>query len=245
LRHNRADMAADPSTLNVTCPHCAARYLLPAHLLGPGGARVRCPGCSRSFDVAPPLAPEPAATVAIAQAAHAGVTGRDRALVEAESEVEARIREHPASSTFGEEESKAVGETPAVAGHEAAHEPLEQERAGEPWSMPPAGTAVAHEEPMPADAAELEAEADIGSPATAAQAPEAVAREVLEAVARRSGADLAAAAAAGHLFARHGPQIFAAFDEYRKRAGDAGSAPFRAALRGLWGIDLPEVIRRR
>jgi predicted Zn finger-like uncharacterized protein len=35
----------------VSCPHCAARYELPPRLLGPGGARVRCPRCAASFDV--------------------------------------------------------------------------------------------------------------------------------------------------------------------------------------------------
>jgi predicted Zn finger-like uncharacterized protein len=33
----------------VSCPHCSARYLLPAQLLGPGGARITCPSCHRTF----------------------------------------------------------------------------------------------------------------------------------------------------------------------------------------------------
>jgi len=33
----------------VTCPHCSARYLLPAQLVGPGGARITCPSCRKTF----------------------------------------------------------------------------------------------------------------------------------------------------------------------------------------------------
>src|SRR5262245_21965462 len=42
----------EPSRV-VGCPHCSRRYLLPRRLMGPGGARVRCPGCQESFDVTP------------------------------------------------------------------------------------------------------------------------------------------------------------------------------------------------
>jgi predicted Zn finger-like uncharacterized protein len=35
--------------MNVGCPHCQTRYELPETLLGPGGARVRCPKCAQSF----------------------------------------------------------------------------------------------------------------------------------------------------------------------------------------------------
>ena len=37
--------------MTVHCPHCATGYLLPDHLLGPRGARVRCPQCKRPFVV--------------------------------------------------------------------------------------------------------------------------------------------------------------------------------------------------
>ena len=40
----------------VTCPYCAARYLLPAQLVGPGGARITCPSCQRTFMVPPGVA---------------------------------------------------------------------------------------------------------------------------------------------------------------------------------------------
>jgi predicted Zn finger-like uncharacterized protein len=39
--------------MNVGCPHCQTRYELPETLLGPGGARVRCPKCAQSFLVGP------------------------------------------------------------------------------------------------------------------------------------------------------------------------------------------------
>jgi len=35
----------------VACPDCSTGYLLPEHLVGPGGARVRCPRCQRLFAV--------------------------------------------------------------------------------------------------------------------------------------------------------------------------------------------------
>ena len=37
--------------MTVHCPHCTTGYLLPDHLLGPRGARVRCPACRRPFVV--------------------------------------------------------------------------------------------------------------------------------------------------------------------------------------------------
>lgn len=45
----------------VTCARCAARYVLAERLLGPAGARVRCPRCSERFVVTrPDGAPPPA-----------------------------------------------------------------------------------------------------------------------------------------------------------------------------------------
>jgi predicted Zn finger-like uncharacterized protein len=49
-------------SLTVQCPHCTRRYLLPDALLGPRGARVRCPNCSGQFEVG--RAPDPVAAVA-------------------------------------------------------------------------------------------------------------------------------------------------------------------------------------
>jgi len=38
--------------MTVSCPHCSSAWWLPVRLLGPGGARVRCPGCEHRFEVA-------------------------------------------------------------------------------------------------------------------------------------------------------------------------------------------------
>jgi predicted Zn finger-like uncharacterized protein len=35
----------------IACPNCSTGYLLPEHLVGPGGARVRCPRCQQLFAV--------------------------------------------------------------------------------------------------------------------------------------------------------------------------------------------------
>jgi predicted Zn finger-like uncharacterized protein len=173
-------MSADPRTINVSCPHCGARYLLPANLLGPGGARVRCPGCSRSFDVPAPAAPAPPAS---------------------------GLRETPRRPSIAAAATTAGAAAPAPA--------------------PPAPPAA----PAPA------------APATARSAQQ-IARELLEALSGRNGERLSAAVAEGSLFSKHGPEIFAAYDEFRRRAPQVGAAPFRAALRELWGVELPEVTPR-
>jgi predicted Zn finger-like uncharacterized protein len=48
----------------ISCPNCSTGYLLPEHLVGPGGARVRCPRCQDLFAVdveGRPRAPVPPA----------------------------------------------------------------------------------------------------------------------------------------------------------------------------------------
>jgi len=37
--------------MTVYCSYCSAGYLLPDHLMGPRGARVRCPRCGKTFVV--------------------------------------------------------------------------------------------------------------------------------------------------------------------------------------------------
>jgi predicted Zn finger-like uncharacterized protein len=37
--------------MTVYCSYCSTGYLLPDHLLGPRGARVRCPKCAKTFVV--------------------------------------------------------------------------------------------------------------------------------------------------------------------------------------------------
>jgi predicted Zn finger-like uncharacterized protein len=54
----------------IACPNCSTGYLLPEHLVGPGGARVRCPRCQHLFAVdvdglpRVPAAPTPGAEAA-------------------------------------------------------------------------------------------------------------------------------------------------------------------------------------
>jgi predicted Zn finger-like uncharacterized protein len=45
----------------ISCPNCSTGYLLPEHLVGPGGARVRCPRCQRLFAVGADGGPREAA----------------------------------------------------------------------------------------------------------------------------------------------------------------------------------------
>lgn len=44
-------LRAENHPMTITCPHCATQYQLPPSLMGPGGARVRCPKCQGSFVV--------------------------------------------------------------------------------------------------------------------------------------------------------------------------------------------------
>lgn len=196
----------------VTCPHCGARYVLPQSLLGPGGARVRCPKCRETFTVGPagesivPL-PAPAGSGAAAPAEKA-----EPAAAAATAEDQPSPREHVAT---------AVAEAPADDDVTASPEP----------SPPEASAAVAtNGDPGAAD--EPEAAEEIETPAM-------VARQVLEDLASHSGAAIASSHAEGHLFREFGEVIAEAYDAYRLRVGsDADPAAFRAALRERWGIDL-------
>jgi predicted Zn finger-like uncharacterized protein len=70
----------------ITCTSCSTGYLLPEHLVGPGGARVRCPRCQHLFAV--------------------GVDGRPR---------EPALPEPAPGGPSSERPLEAVEETPAVA----------------------------------------------------------------------------------------------------------------------------------
>jgi predicted Zn finger-like uncharacterized protein len=191
-------MTTDAATLHVSCPKCDAQYLLPAHLLGPGGARVRCPACRDSFDV-PPL-PEAEADDAPAAETQA-----------------------PASVARADAAADAVPATAAVA------------------EAPPAAPARrAIDDP----ALEHEPEASDAAPASPAQGAREIAHAILDELEAREAGGLERAAREGRLFAQFGPAIFAAWDEYRKRADGGGAASFRDALRERWGVDLPEVTPR-
>jgi predicted Zn finger-like uncharacterized protein len=143
--------------LDIRCPNCETEYLLPEALLGPGGARVRCPSCQHNFAVA-----------------------RDGAVVPGDT-----------------------GRGPARGA--ASAEPAER-------------PALTHQE----------------------RREVRIARMVLDEVVAHAGPALNDASARGRAFAEHGPELMAAWDEYRRRAGkDADPVPFRSLLRERWGIDLP------
>ena len=56
---------------------------------------------------------------------------------------------------------------------------------------------------------------------------------------QHSGEAMAASRDAGKLFREFGPVIAEAFEFYRRQVGPgADAAPFRAALREKWGVDL-------
>jgi predicted Zn finger-like uncharacterized protein len=169
-------MNPEARAIDVTCPNCEARYLLPAHLLFPTGSRARCPGCSQSFDV-------------------------------------------PPSPDAGGPETPPAPASPPP--HATATPP--------PLEPPP------HASPGPKPGS---------SPPGAEATPGEVARAVLEALAVREGEEIDRSAAEGRLFARFGPAIFAAYDEYRRRMKDGGPGPFRVALQERWGIELPEITPR-
>jgi predicted Zn finger-like uncharacterized protein len=139
--------------MHIACSNCAATYLLPASLLGPAGARVRCPACGTRFRVTP-----------------AGDVTAD---------------EGPVSGVF---------------------------------AAPVAPTGGAH----------------------------AVARDVIGDLVARFGSSLGDALSRQEVFSRYGAELLAAWDEYRRRAGDgAGSEPFRLELRERLGLDLfPKVESR-
>ncbi|OGF16506.1 MAG: hypothetical protein A2W00_13120 [Candidatus Eisenbacteria bacterium RBG_16_71_46] len=72
--------------------------------------------------------------------------------------------------------------------------------------------------------------------------PAEIARILLDDLNARSGEAMVQALARGHLFAEFGRDLVAVFEEYRRRAGpEAGSGPFREALRERWGVDLSPV----
>lgn len=162
---------------------------------------MRCPGCSRSFDVAPPPA-DGAADGAMDESASPGAAAQAAEGSPGTAQASGSERPAPAARPQPSHKARTLQETPRRPSISAS----------------PAGAGAA--------------------------APEEVARELLEALRAPGGEALSVSAAQGNLFAHHGPAIFEAFDEYRRRTANVGPAPFRAALRELWGVELPEVTPR-
>ena len=174
----------------VTCPHCRTRYVLPGALLGPGGARVRCPRCREPFAVGPDgvAALPPPSTVA--SGSHAG------------NGTAVLIATAPAASLTAPDAVPMPGAA----------------------SPTPAAPRIATSSPTP--------DPGLGTPGE-------IARAVLDELAAHSGEAIAASRAEGRLFREFGAVIAEAFEYYRRRVGSpADPAPFRAALRERWGVDL-------
>lgn len=186
----------------VTCPHCSTRYVLPESLIGPGGARVRCPRCREPFSVGPDgseIVPLPLpAPVAVAEPPPA----RERPQPEP-----AQVAPYPAS-------------------------PGAQAPPGAPAPVAVAEPPAARERPEPEPA-------QVAPVVDAESLPHNVARAVLDDLASHSGEAIAASQAQGHLFREFGAVIAEAYEFYRRRVGPgADPAPFRAALKERWGVDL-------
>jgi predicted Zn finger-like uncharacterized protein len=204
--------ASGKNSMPVTCPHCSTRYVLPQALLGPGGARVRCPRCREPFAVS-------AGGEAIAPAAAA--KPKDSSLPAA------------AVPVNGTPPPVVANGTPAAGPAHAGPPRLEVK-------VPERETAaalivekgVAPETPSVVAAA-------TGPAAPVIETPMTVARAVLDELAQHSGEAITASRDAGKLFREFGPVIAEAFEFYRRQVGPgADSAPFRAALREKWGVDL-------
>jgi predicted Zn finger-like uncharacterized protein len=142
--------------MTVHCPHCSTGYLLPDSLVGPRGARVRCPQCAHAFVVL-------------------------------EGEVSGYANGRVAGAT----------------------------------SPAPRRT---HDESPAARPGGLD---------------RAVANRVLEELAQRIGAPFEQAVREGRILSRYGPDLLAAFDEYRRLVGpEAAAEPFVELLRERWGLVL-------
>jgi predicted Zn finger-like uncharacterized protein len=169
--------------LTVYCSHCSTGYLLPDHLLGPRGARVRCPKCGKTFVV----------------------------LRETAGETEAA----PGFADTNAVEPLAPEATPTAA--------ISDFVSGAIYEAPAPGTGYAPD----------------ATPADVATADDALAREMLDALAAECGPRLAEARGRGRVLAEFGPELMRTFEGYRRRATDPGALlAFKRVLRDRWGVDL-------
>jgi len=121
-------------------------------------------------------------------------------------------------------------------------EPAEEQPAARERESPETAEAEpAAREPLEAGTA-THGRAAAGPEPPPGASPAEIARILLDDLNARSGEAMAQALARGHLFAEFGRDLVAVFEEYRRRAGpEAGSGPFREALRERWGVDLSPV----
>jgi predicted Zn finger-like uncharacterized protein len=214
--------------MQVTCPHCSTRYVLLESMLGPLGARVRCPRCREPFTVSRDgivSAETPAAGGnGTAETSEEPVLAASAALDEPSHSMDAA-----AGSAAGFAESQAAETTDAPAPVESRVAPArEAESPRTSWFSRPSRESRAAVAPAPPPA-----------PPPATESPDEIARSVLGELAAHSGEAIAAAQAQGRLFAEFGAVIGEAFEFYQRRIGSsADPAPFRIALREQWGVDL-------
>jgi len=197
----------------VTCPHCDTRYVLPQALLGPGGARVRCPRCREPFSVA-------ANGEIVEPAEKSGTTpAQSYAPAEAVASGVAFLAAPSVAVSVSANVAPIVAEAEATATVVAAATTEPQPAPGPAALVPPA------------DAAR--------PPVEKSATPAEVANAVLDELATHTGDALRTARAEGRLFKEFGPVIAEAFEFYRREVGPgADPAPFRTALRDKWGVDL-------
>ena len=82
------------------------------------------------------------------------------------------------------------------------------------------------------------AAAATSAPAEETDPSRALARRVLDELVARKGTGMKDANARGKLLSEFGPDLIAAFDEFRKESGAGNFAPFREELLARFGIDL-------
>ena len=246
-RENTGAARANLVSLNIACPHCAARYELPPRLLGPGGAAVRCPRCSGQFTVTPEGgivagAPGKKSAGTPGAATEAGSAGAGPRPAEAAADPRpdaASAASRPAAEAARPRTPGPAHATPARGETQARTQATARgaQAARTPQAPPPIEASIAWraQRVAPIHASPSSHDEDEGM----ASDPNAIARRVLDELAAKRGPAMEQAKARGRMFAEFGPELSAAFDEYRRLCGGTGNpAPFRAVLRERWGIDL-------
>jgi len=202
----------------IACPSCSTGYMLPEHLVGPGGARVRCPRCQELFEVDADGIPRIGAPVApVAPAIPV-----------------ASVESAPVEAAPAEVASRAVGQIADSAAPARSAAPA-----------PPREAAAEAAPPAPAGPPLELVEEPARPEAPAGDEPLAIARAVLGQLAEREGEAFARARAGHRLFTEFGPALMEAYETCRRRAGaDAAPAAFRQALRERWGVELVPLAAR-
>lgn len=222
--------------MTVSCPNCSSRYALPAHLLGPSGARVVCPACWHRFslDSEGEVVPEERAFPAALAAATRPAPAPPEAHVEPAAMNEERSHADAALDAlfgpFGGPGAAPAGEPVPVEFADAAPREAMSAIPANGWPQPGAG---------PGDDGPGRRPGAVDVP----QDPHGRRDHLLacEALAglERVAQEVRGAMVRGRLFSEFGPRLLEAFDRYRIAGGqDADAGTFRLALRERLGIDL-------